>query len=486
MLGKIANSKSKTFQACCFCFLLGIVWASRSLRSADAWMQYVLFAGLCTAALVWTSAKARFTLLTILCFVAGVYRTHLLLPVSEEHVSSWNGQTVQITGRVVREPDIRQESVRYVLEVVAVDGDPVHGRVHLKLFLYPRFSYAEQITVRCRLTAPEPFDGFRYDMYLANQRIFSLCEQGSVLSSEGAHKSTAFARLFAVKNKLATRINRLWPEPYAGFMAGLLYGYRGGLGSLDQAFADTGLTHIVAISGYNITMIATILLTLCVRLWIPKRFSFWLILFGIAVFVFFVGASASVVRAGIMGSLVISARQLGRPQQIGGVLLLTASIMALHSPLSLLWDAGFQLSFLATIGLIYVSPKIERFFTWVPEAFALRESVSSTLAAIIATQPLVLYQFERMSLVAPVVNVLVLWAIPLCMMLGFFAVMASACVAPLGTFVSWCAFLAMRYVTFVTELFAELAWASVPVSVPLPAMLGAYLILFLYIRKKAA
>ena len=209
-------------------------------------------------------------------------------------------------------------------------------------------------------------------------------------------------------------------------MAGLLYGYRGGLGDLQEAFNKTGVSHIVAISGYNITIIAELLMAMFSS-FIRRQIAFWFVSAGIISFVIMVGASPSVVRAGIMGILVLVARHIGRVSRPTNLLVFAAAVMTLHNPFVLLWDAGFQLSFAATIGILYVAPLFDR--RW--------ELVSSTLSAIVITLPLALYHFGRFSLIAPVTNLLILWTIPILMALGAIAIIASLLFFPFGQLVAW-------------------------------------------------
>ena len=113
-----------------------------------------------------------------------------------------------------------------------------------------------------------------------------------------------------------------------------------------------------------------------------------------------------------MGMIVLFAKYAGRQTKVNNILALTCVLMLLVNPNILLFDAGFQLSFLATIGLIYFVPIIEKYFQWLPEKFALRENFVTTMSAIILTLPLILYQFKRLSTVAPIVNLLILSVIP--------------------------------------------------------------------------
>ncbi|MFH1286770.1 MAG: ComEC/Rec2 family competence protein [Candidatus Magasanikbacteria bacterium] len=493
MLEVVVHSKSKTFLAFCFCFLLGVAGISIKTIEIDFVYFYgFLFAAISSIAIFWKNKDFRFLLLCLVFFTLGILRYTIAFPLKTNHISNFNGEKVEVVGFVSAEPDVRMDGVRYI---VLLDGDN-NGRVYFKSQLYPRYEYGERLGLECQLKLPEPIEDFRYDMYLARYGVFSICENpkikiagvgdsdvASLLGMAGEKEGNGVLRkILSLKNDVAARINELWHEPHASFMAGLLYGYRGGLGSLNELFSITGVTHIVAISGYNITIIATILITICVHLSIPRKKAFWFIAIGIILFVLFAGASASVVRAGIMGIIVLLAKQIGRLSRVGNVLVLTCVVMTLHNPFILIWDAGFQLSFISTLGLVYLTPVIQPWFKKIPEVLGFQESVISTLSAIIATLPLILYQFGRLSIVAVIVNVLILWIIPLIMMLGFFAVVTSFIFLPLGQIISWLAWVGLQYIIIVVEWFASLPFAAIDIRIPQWAMVVMYILIFYWIR----
>jgi competence protein ComEC len=262
-------------------------------------------------------------------------------------------------------------------------------------------------------------------------------------------------------------------------MAGLLYGYRGGLGSLNTDFARTGVSHIVAVSGYNISLVTSICMIILIRLfWIPRKTAFWIIVSGIVLFVVFTGASSSVVRAGVMAIIVLLGGYLGRPRRTVNALVATAVVMVAVNPLILFWDVGFQLSFLSTLGIIYLSPPLAGKLNFLSEKFGLRDSLVSTLSAIMATLPLLLFQFGQVSLVAPVVNMLVLWIVPYVMMIGFAAVGTSWVWYTGGQFVAWVAYVGMMYVVMVVRWFASFPWAAINITLPMWAMVIIYVLIF--------
>ena len=384
-------------------------------------------------------------------------------------------------GYVVSEPDVRHSGVRYILKPLEKKRK---GHVYVSYDQYPLFNYGDVVDVHCHsLERPQPFDRFRYDMYLARFGVSHICKQPSLKKVGSGYGNPVLRYIFSIKNTIAGRINVLWHEPYAGFVAGLLYGYRGGLGSLNELFAKTGVTHIIAISGYNITIIATLLIGFCGQFAISRRKTFYVIVLGIFFFVLFAGASASVVRAGIMGVLVLFARERGRRSVMHNILLCTVFIMVLHNPLVLLWDAGFQLSFLATLGLVYLVPLVEKKMKKIPSFFGFKEVFVSTFAATLVTAPMILFQFGRFSTVAILVNILILWIIPHIMVLGFFAVVFSFIFEPLAQIFSWCTWFGMFYVVSVVRFFADMPFASVDMRMPLVFPVVCYLFGFFYYKK---
>lgn len=445
-------TKSKMLHACCFCFLAGVTAA----EIFPVWSIGLM--------LLFLRGTARQIGVALCCGVFGYVLAGLALPTEV----SEGVRSIQAT--IVREPDVRQEKVNYVIEEQGI-------LYQLTYALYPRFSYGDRIHVDCRLRTPKPFDGFRYDRYLAVSGISSICIPEGHVRHLGYERLQLDA-LLQFKEWVAKRIQQLWPEPYAGFMAGLLYGYRGGLGSLNDAFAATGVTHIVAISGYNISVIVMIISRALQLVGVGRKKAFWVMLAAISLFVLFVGASPSVVRAGVFGTLMLLALHMGRASVALHLLLVTATIMVVMNPLILLWDVGFQLSFLATLGLLVIAPIVEQRMP-ISDVFGLRTSIAATVSATVATLPLIVYQFGRVSLVSLPTNVLILWSIPWIMLTGLIAV-----VFPLfETITVTISYLLMRYVIAIVQWFAGFSFAQREYYLPLWVVVTLYVVLYMSIKK---
>lgn len=481
---KILQSKSKLFALWCACFLVGVTVASFFEIKLDPTVAWLVIGGGIVAVLFVNKIKADNLSVSLVvmavCFVIGAARYGLVFPRdSPTRVEFYEGAT-ELVGIIDAEPDRRLDSTRYIVAARAVNGVTVQGRVLVKNDRYPQFAYGDVVQIQCRLKRPEPIvdeatgQTFRYDLYLALQKVFVVCNQPQITRVASNRGGLVFSLILKGKNALAAKISQLWPEPEASFMAGLLYGYRGGLGSLNELFSRTGVTHIVAVSGFNISVIATILITVATYACVPRQKAFWLVSLGIVGFVIFTGASASVVRAGVMGIISLLAKHVGRAARIGNVMLVAATIMVLQNPLVLWFDAGFQLSFLSTLGLVYVSPLLARWQNYLPTWLGLQESLLSTMSAIIATLPLILYQFGRLSLVAPVVNMLILWLISWLMFAGTVAVALSFVSPTIGALAAWPAHLGMQYIVWVVRWFAGLSWASVDMRVPAVVAVAAY------------
>ena len=240
-------------------------------------------------------------------------------------------------------------------------------------------------------------------------------------------------------------------------------------------FNATGTSHVLVISGANITIVAALFSLIFGRL-LGKRRAYWLTLAGIALYVLLVGADAAVVRAGLMGGLFVTALYLGRRATAYVSLLATAVLLTLLNPLAL-WDVGFQLSFAATLSLILFTPLLERWFERGLSRFTGPERARRgvrllsgvlivTLAAQVLTLPLVAYRFGRLSLVAPLANLLILPVqMPIMIGGGLAAILGLVpALQPLAQVVAWLPWLSLTYTTAVVRWLARWPWASVEIE----------------------
>jgi competence protein ComEC len=205
-------------------------------------------------------------------------------------------------------------------------------------------------------------------------------------------------------------------EPYASLMNGLLFGARKGFtDSVNDMLTATGLTHIVAVSGYNVSLV--ILFIEKSLFFVPRNIRFWFLIIAIFLFAIIAGLSASVLRACIMGFISVFVLQYGYSSNFLRAVLLTAVAMIMWNPAHLYFDLGFQLSFYATLGVMYLAPFLK--FSFVTEKAGLRDSLKLTVASQLATLPTILYYFGNLSFISPLANLLVAPFLPVLMLLGF-------------------------------------------------------------------
>jgi competence protein ComEC len=396
------------------------------------------------------------------------------------------GKQVALEGVIADEPDIRENSVH--LAVRAKSGEKTE-KILLVVRRYPEFQYGDRVRVFGKLSEPKNFRGtnereFDYISYLEKDGIFSVMNfpNVEVLSRGEGNKTVSF--LLTVKRAFLTRVSQVLPEPEAGLLGGLLVGAKHSLGKdLENDFRAAGVIHIIVLSGYNITLVAYFFMS--VFSFLPARFRAAFGAVSIFLFAIMTGAGAATVRASIMAALIIFARATGRTADILHLLFVAGFFMVLFNPRILLHDPSFQLSFLATLGLLLLSGKIFAHLAFVPEKFLLREIASATLATQIFVLPLLLYQTGQLSLVALPANLFILSAIPGAMFFGFLTGLASFISAWSASIFGAVTFIFLAYILGAVNFFAHLPFAAVSVpEFPAWALIGAYGILGISIWKK--
>lgn len=426
--------------------------------------------------------------LCMLCAVLGIGRVALTPSIPPESFLPLFDTAITLEGKVMGDPDIRETSQRVTVAVQ-------HGGATMRLLavapLYPMLQYGEQVEVRGKLEHPEPFDTdggrvFRYDQYLAKDGIFGIVQYAQV---ERVGEPTLIDQmrgsLYTLKHAFIAGLERALPEPYAALASGLIAGGKQGLGrELLDAFTVAGLIHIVVLSGYNIMIVAEGVLK--GFSFLPRRTAASIAAVTIALFVLAAGAGTASVRAGIMAGLGLFARATGRSYDALRAVLFVFVLMIVWNPYTLVYDPGFQFSFMATLGLILAASTFETYLTWVRPAF-LRDILATTLAAQLFVLPLLLYQTGNLSLIALPANLLALPLVPLAMLFGAIAGVAGMVIPAVASVVALPALLLLSYLIAVARTAAMLPFASVIVpsfSFILVPVLYALLFWGMYLLKR--
>jgi competence protein ComEC len=462
----MTSTSSAYFYTVALGAVLGVAFGSSSTFGVfESLVLGVLALGFCGLYVV-QGRQCTYVYAALCCasIMAGALHAHYALAHMSHELDAFEGKHVELTGVVVREPERRERTTHLTVEVERVDFRDVHGTVLVFHDRLSQVAYGDRVVIQGEVSRPDAFTTefgrtFNYAGYLRAQGIDHtvIYPQVEVLSGgEGLHIVSA---LYTFKQSLSASIDAALRAPESGLALGILLGEKQALGKeLLDTFRNAGLIHIVVLSGYNIAL----LIAAC--MWVLRRFSLRAqnIIGGMLIigFVTMVGPSATVLRAAVMAALVLVARATGRTYAILRALVIAGLLMLIVNPFLLLYDPGFQLSFLATFGLIALASHFERPLGRVPNFLGAREYLVATLAAQIMTFPIIAYSIGSVSAVAVMANVLVLPVIPYAMLLAAFVGFVGFISEGTAFLLGYPAYLVLKYVIVLGEFFGGVPYAS--------------------------
>ncbi len=402
----------------------------------------------------------------------GIWRFSVSIPIdSPGKIWHYNGENIDVIARVVEEPRVELDKQKLTIEVFYSEnlGRKLEGEVLIYSDLYPRINYGDNLRIKCELKAPEPFNDFAYDRYLAKSDIYSLCYYPEIErleldehSSQNNFYFLFFNNLYNLKDKISYLINTSIREPEASVLRAMTLGDKWSVpDDVREDFAKAGLSHIMAISGMHIGIILSVIFSSLLFLGLFRSKAFYFSSIFLVFYITIIGFPASAVRASIMGFLVLLSFNLGRLNQIVNSLALAACFMLLINPALLRDDIGFQLSFLAVLGIVYfhyfISNSLKRLFRIGDKRIitGIIDLISLTLSAQILTLPLIAWNFSQVSLVALVSNLLVLWALPFLFTLFILALPLSFILPNLSFWFFLPVFLILKYILIIVNFFTS-------------------------------
>jgi len=468
------------------------IWLGAAVR----WPPLLWFysGALCTigAAFLWRRGRAGLALAGVAALAMGGARYSAAQPpLDPAHLHYYNGmKNVVVLGVVEAEPEVHDTFTQLLVSVSELVIDdrsvPVSGAILVRARRYPPIGYGDTVRARGDIDDPVRLGSSGYAGYLKRIGVLSVMGDPSVEVTGAGGGSPVMRTLLRLKDRGRQTIDAILPEPHAALLTGILLGDDSGMPrALSDDFRRTGMTHIIAISGFNIAILIALLDRATGPL-LPRRQAAIAIMIFLALYAAMVGASASVVRATLMGiTYLVGKRLLGRPTMVMAGMFTAAFLITLAQPAAL-WDVGFQLSFAATVGLIlYVDPWAQRLDRGLspyltPDARSgimrfMTEVGIVTLAAQALTLPLLLYHFGRLSLASIPANFLVLPAQPGVMATGGIATLTGL-ISPLaGRLAGLAAWLFLHYTIVAIRLLARMPGASVPFSLSSAGLVVIYL-----------
>lgn len=476
--------------------LLSLSWIAGICAGAWAGYPWVTISAIALVALLAFRLSRSQALLLCLCLIAllgGILRIQAgSLTADKNTLQSYNDSgTVQIKGLVGADPEPAGGALALRLQAreikVAETWEKTSGTALVYVPSYSSYRYGDLLQIEGRLETPPQLGEFDWREYLARRGIGSLIRypaQVELLASGQGFKPQEL--LFELRNRISQALDTALPEPQSSLAQAILLGKRSTMpDELNQSFFRTGTTHIIAISGLNITIVAGIVLSLGMWLFGRKRSAyFWLAIIAVWGYSALTGLQAPVLRAAIMGSVWLFADFVGRPRSSFPSLLFAAAVMIGIHP-SVMREASFQLSFAAMAGLILLAPYFQalgrKAFRIADERRTLTtlliDTVAVTLSASLTTLPIIAYYFGQISLVSLPANLLALPAVPYIMGTAAIVGIVGLFAAPLAWVLGWAAWLFLSYMIGVVDAFSVLPSASAEVKVGAYSVWGYYAVL---------
>ncbi|MDD2516169.1 MAG: ComEC/Rec2 family competence protein [Candidatus Gracilibacteria bacterium] len=380
---------------------------------------------------------------------------------------------VIIEGKIDVLQKITENNKSFVLKVNKIDSKNFEDRnLNLLIYVSPNLNLAKGdiIKFNSKIDKIKNSQDFQYDKYLllkdvyASSYVFGNEKIGYDLNSYS--KFTEY-----LKSQVSGVIEKMFPQKSASLLAGMLIGERVGMDKqLSDNFSKTGLTHIIAVSGFNITIVIAFCAYLF--LFLPSIVRKILITVVIVIFVGIVGEQAPVIRASINGLIAYYFLTSGKQLKSFSILLFITLVYIIRKPLSINYDISFHLSYLAVIGILYLEGFFKKMFFFLPEKFAIREGATLTMSSLVITLPITVVNFGQLSLVSIITNTLIGPVLPILMFIGTASVVGFFINKYIGIFLGFFTRILLEYIIKISEFFGGLSMSTVQIN------LGDYKILF--------
>jgi len=475
---------SKIFLYFCLSFIGGIFLSSFFVLHLLV-LGGGLILGILLISVFWQYKTLAVIGFCILFLIAGIWRHQVAeSKVFNNELRKHNdlGETIILIGVVANEPDVREKTVKLTIQneqlVISNQQLAISDKVLVTTWRYPEYQYGDKLKITGKLETPtEDIDGFNYKDYLKKEGIYSIMSWPEIELIEKNQGNFIYAKILQFKEKLRESIYQNLSPPQSSILGAMILGDKRKLSEdLKQKLNIAGVRHITAISGMQVTILATILMTILIGLGFWRQQSFYFTITLISLFIVMTGLHPSAIRAGIMGGLFLLAQHLGRMSVSSRAIVFAAAVMLVQNPFLLKLDVGFQLSFLAIMGIIYLLPIFQNFLRKIPNYLQLRNLMAMTLSAQIFTLPILIYNFGYFSLVSLITNILIVPLLPYLMGLGFIFGMAGIIFQPLGWFLSLPSWLLLTYLVKIVNFFSQ-PWAFRTLEISWPWLIISYLIL---------
>jgi competence protein ComEC len=404
--------------------------------------------------------KLRVISLLVVFLLFGLARveSEKLSEVKILEVNALNNQNISAEGEIFLMPEVKNGRQKIVLKNIKDinSGSVIDGKVVVYTSEYPEYNFSDKIKIKGTIKIPENFDSFEYRNYLFSKGVYYISYYPEI-ELVARNKSGIYFQIIEFRKYAGDLVKKIFPQPQAGIVSAMTLGMKSGISDkVLDAFNKTGTRHIIAISGLHLTVIALILMYSLLAVGLNRNHAFYFAVLGIAFFVTLVGFPSSAVRAAVMSGLVLLAVKIGRLSNAGNAIIFAGVLMLLYNPNWLRYDVGFQLSFAATLGIVYIFPKLNSLFEKYSNFLNIKTIFLITISAQLATLPIVINNFGNFSLLSVFANVLILPFVPMVMLGGFLVVAVGSVNLFLAQVLSWPVWAVLSYQIAAIEFFSRI------------------------------
>ncbi|MDD2908111.1 MAG: ComEC/Rec2 family competence protein [Candidatus Gracilibacteria bacterium] len=398
------------------------------------------------------------SIFSIISFLLGIFISNLNLiqiKKNNDFINSFTDKTT-IETQIKKIDKITDKYTVYIGKLIKINNENIDENIFLEIYLNGNYKLENKtkISFESKIYRFEEFNGFDYEKYMLSKELYFKTYPYNYEKISEEKENIIIKEINDTRKKMLEIISTIYTRDEATFLGGILLGARESLPKeLSTNFNNSGLTHIIAVSGFNITIIIIFFGYIVKSL--PSILKTIIMSLLIVIFTILVGLGAAVIRAAIMGIIGYIVVNSGRKGDTLAIIILTLVIMVSFSPLSLNYDISLQLSFLAVLGIIYTEKYIEKIFHFLPNFFEIKTAFCLTISAMIFTLPIMLFNFGQVSIISPISNLLVIWTIPIIMSIGFMSILSYILNPFLGIIIGYFSLILLKWDLLIVNFFGS-------------------------------
>lgn len=403
-------TSSKTLFCFCLSFIFGICLAFFLKVSLISIFSFLIL-GLLFVSIFWRKESLLIVGFCLLFLTLGIFRYQTFLSELENSkIKKLIGEKVTLIGIVDGAPQFQGSLAKLTIKM-----QDENGKIVVKTKRYPEYRYGDKLKISGILKEPAVFEDFNYKNFLLKENVLAIIDFPEIEKTGSGFGNPFKDFLFKFKTKFKEKVEEFILPPQVGILEALIFGDEE---KIQQEWKEklnlTGTRHITAVSGMNITILCYLILNFVLFFGLWRKHAILISLFLIFLYVLMIGAPPSAIRAAIMGSLALIAQLFGRQSFGIRPVVFAATLMVFQNPLILRYDIGFQLSFLAILGMVYWQAFFSDFLRKIPnpQIFPARNTLTATFSAQVFTLPLLIYNFGNIPLLSPITNLIIVPFLP--------------------------------------------------------------------------